>query len=523
MHHVTIFRIFFLICGGFLLFAPHSSDAQVVDNILLNDARGARSDLVIRGESFRVSAPGLSVLPLQSGLYHNSKFSWGPNLGPVWLGNGYSQSLTGGLRFNSRFLDVQVRPVLLTSENKYFTQPLDGGRYTGQDLEKYEWVSGNIDAPGMIDDHAFSRVLPGDSWVKLKLWKLAGGISTENLWWGPGKRSSLLMSNNAPGFWHITGHTTSPIDLYAFDIETQVAVGLMEPSWGLNDHRADYRVVFNGIVLSLRPRFDKNLRIGLIRTFILNENDILTDRGYFPLFQPFLKGNLQLRDDGTPNDPDDQRASVFVSWAFPRANFHIYGEYARDDHNVDLKDLYLQPNHNRAFMFGAQKRWVDTKGIWSLTSEVTQLESTNTKVVRWFETFYTHTRVERGYTNLGQHLGSHYGHGSNGWYTSLYRSEGPWTLGAVFERVARNKELYQWIKDTRKPAQPEIERTMGLVGWYRAGRVDVGLEVYRVAVQDRYIVGIRPDFEGAQRESYDPVNINVQLVVTYRPGTGWRR
>ena len=496
--------------------------AQIAESVILNDARGAKTDLIMRGASFRAGAPGLSVLPIQSGYYYNSRFAWGPNMGNLWLGRGFTQGLSAGIRYTNRFLDVQLNPVMFASENRYFTQPNDGNRYVGRDLEYYEYVKGNIDAPLRIEDSSFSRVLPGDSWAKIHLWKLAGGISNENLWWGPGKRNSLLMSNNAPGFWHLTGHTTSPLNLYLFDIEGQVAVGLLEPSYGLDDYRRDYRVIFNGLVLSLSPRFDKNLKVGVIRTFILNENDITSNAGYFPLFQPFLKNNLNLRPDNTTNDPDDQRASVFMSWAFPRANFHVYGEYARDDHSADLKDLYLQPNHNRAILFGLQKRWNTTQGLWSFTSEFVQLETTNTKVIRWFETFYTHTRVERGYTNRGQHLGSHYGHGSNGWYASVYRMHDKWTTGFMFERVARNKDLYQWIKENRKPAQPEIETTFGLVGWYRTQNVDFGVEVYRSFVQDRFMVGIRPS-ENAQRVSYNPVNFNVQFTVTYRPGLRWGR
>jgi hypothetical protein len=496
--------------------------AQMSESVILNDARGAKTDLVIRGASFKASASGLTVLPIQSGFFYNSKFAWGPNLGSLWLGKGFTQGLSGGVRVSSRFLDVQLNPVLFASENRYFTQPNDGDRYRGLDLEKYDNVRGNIDAPHRIHETAFSRVLPGDSWAKVRLWKLAGGVSTENLWWGPGKRNSLLLSNHAPGFLHATGHTTTPINLYAFDLESQMVVGFLEPSYGLDDWRADYRIIFNGIILSLSPRFDKNLKFGLIRTFILNENDITSNKGYFPLFQPFLKSNLDLRPDNTPNDPDDQRASAFVSWAFPRVNFHVYGEYARDDHNADLKDLYLQPNHNRAFLFGFQKRWNTSNGLYSFSSEFVQAESSNTKVVRGSEVFYTHTRVERGYTNRGENLANHYGHGSNGWYASVYRMRDSWTTGVMVERVARNKELYQWIKETRKPTQPEVETTVGLVGWYRSSRMDVGVEVYRSFVQDRFMVGLR-EVEGGPRYSYDPVNLNIQLTVTYRPGLRWGR
>ena len=496
-----------------------SAHGQVVESVLLNDARGGKTDLMYRMPSLRASAPGLSVLPFHTGYYYNSDRSWGPNMGPVWLGKGYSQSLSGGLRLNTKYLDIQVRPVLLSSENRYFTQAKDFNRYTDPEIFIYDHIEGDIDAPLRIDDQAFSKLYGGDTWAKVKFWKLAGGVSSESLWWGPSKRGSLLLSNNAPGIWHATIHTTSPINLYIMDVETQMLAGFLEPSESLQDYRRDYRIIFNGLNISFAPAFDKNLKIGLIRTFILNENDILTNRGYLPLFQPFLKNSLSLRSDGTTNDPDDQRASVYFSWAFPRANFHFYGELARDDHNADLRDLYLHPNHMRAFTIGAQKRWSNSQGLWSYTAEVTNLESTNTRVVRFGQTFYTHTRVERGYTHYGQYLGSHYGQGGAGFFSSLFRTKGNWTSGLLFERVARNKEFYRRLKYHRKDSQPEIEFVFGAQTWYRGNRVDVGFEMNVVATQNRFALGLRPE-GGTGRNNYHPRNLNLQLTIAYRPD--WR-
>jgi hypothetical protein len=505
----------------FTLPCANALKAQVVESILLNDSRGAKTDIVIRGGSLKATAPGFTLLPVEMGVILNTKKSWGPNLGPIWSGKGFTNTYTGGVRFYSKYLDVQIRPVFYSSQNKDFNTPEDDNRFTGPDSSKYNISRRWIDVPYRLDEAAFSRLLGGESWAKFHFKGFSTGLSTENLWWGPSKRSSIMMSSNAPGFLHASFETQKPVNLYLIDLETQIAVGLLQPSYGLRGEESGYSVIFNGIILSISPRFDKNIKLGLIRSFVLNSTDISDQTGYFPLFQPFLKKNLKLRPDGTPNDPDDQRASVFLSWHFPLAKFHIYGEYARDDHNVDLQDLYQQINHIRAYTLGFQKRWNNPNGAWSLTGELTQLQTTNTKVMRGYQSWYTHSRVRRGYTNRGEYLGSHYGHGGNGWYMGLYNTKEIVSLGLYFERVARDKDLYQEIRDSRRPAQPEIESVLGLVSWYKGKRIDLGLELNLVHISDRYYVGIRPE-EGMDRQPYNLNNVNVQFTVSYKPDLRWK-
>ena len=48
----------------------------------------------------------------------------------------------------------------------------------------------------------------GQSSIRLNWKKLSLGISNENLWWGPSIRNSIMMSNHAQGFKHITFNTT---------------------------------------------------------------------------------------------------------------------------------------------------------------------------------------------------------------------------------------------------------------------------------------------------------------------------
>ena len=50
------------------------------------------------------------------------------------------------------------------------------------------------------------------------------------MWWGPGTRNSLIMSNNAPGFLHFTLNTKKPIETFIGSFEGQIISGKLEGS-----------------------------------------------------------------------------------------------------------------------------------------------------------------------------------------------------------------------------------------------------------------------------------------------------
>ena len=56
------------------------------------------------------------------------------------------------------------------------------------------------------------------------------GFSNENIWWGPSIRNSIMMSNHATGFKHLTFNTSSPIDTKIGSFEWQVISGRLESS-----------------------------------------------------------------------------------------------------------------------------------------------------------------------------------------------------------------------------------------------------------------------------------------------------
>ena len=127
-------------------------------------------------------------------------------------------------------LTIQFKPEHHFSENKEF----DGfweGHYPVIWAKRYK-LWNRIDMPERFGTQITTKQLLGQSSVRLKLEKnFSIGISNENLWWGPSKlRNSIMMSNHAEGFKHITFNTTKPIKTFIGNFEWQFVTGRLESS-----------------------------------------------------------------------------------------------------------------------------------------------------------------------------------------------------------------------------------------------------------------------------------------------------
>jgi len=104
------------------------------------------------------------------------------------LSKGYQFSVTTGVGLKFGPLNLILKPEYVNISN-----------------ENYETSSAwGYNAPPV------QKIYLGNSSLKLNLWKLSLGISNENMWFGPGKNNSLLMTNNAPGFLHLTVGSNRP-------------------------------------------------------------------------------------------------------------------------------------------------------------------------------------------------------------------------------------------------------------------------------------------------------------------------
>jgi hypothetical protein len=132
------------------------------------------------------------------------------------------------------------------------------------------------------------------------------------------------------------------------------------------------------------------------------------------MFQTFDKS--QLADSANPlaNDIRDQMLSLSFRWVFPQVGFEAYGEWGRNDHNWDWRDLWLQPDLGHAQLLGARKTFEYRGGVLALRFETVSLTNSLTYVVRPTPVWYAHHLIQQGWTQRGQVIGAGVGPGSDG-------------------------------------------------------------------------------------------------------------
>ena len=184
---------------------------------------------------------------------------------------------------------------------------------------RYRWWN-RADIPEQYGEESLNKIYWGQSFAQVSFGKFALKASTENLWWGPGKYNSLLMTNNAKGFPHLSLNTTSPVKTPLGSFEMQMIVGKLENSGfvppdtsmvvnetQLYDPKIEDERLLNGIALAYQPKWVKGLYVGFIST-IQQYSEIAKENGHpLPIFSNFLGAQ------GLANDTSiwDKKASIF--------------------------------------------------------------------------------------------------------------------------------------------------------------------------------------------------------------------
>ena len=169
-----------------------------------------------------------SILPLVIEQQFNSDRPFGINDGSMILARGYQSRISLGFFGKIGPLSLQVRPDYVYAENRKFRT---GADLLAQKISTPILNNGNrVDLPERFGNGQYSKVNLGQSSLRLTFNPVSLGLSNENLWWGPGRRNSLLMTNNSSGFNHVTLNTSAPIKTPIGTFESQIVGGRLEPS-----------------------------------------------------------------------------------------------------------------------------------------------------------------------------------------------------------------------------------------------------------------------------------------------------
>lgn len=419
-----------------------------------------------------------SLLPVLATMRYNTDrpYGWG-DYGMI-PNKGMQTYISTGIHARFSILNLQIQPEWTMAQNLPFKS--FSSFYTGRvnGLRSSYWYSG--DTPERFGDQTFNRFNLGQSSLTLRYGAFEIGASNRNIWWGPGQWNSLIFSNNAPGFAHLTLNTTKPAKTFLGSFEGQIIMGRLESTYTDNQSdpngagfysspAADWRYM-NGMTITYQPKWIRGLSVGINRTFQqygANKGNEFGD--WFPIFEPFQKKKLFANGNSVAYDEQaqDQQASFFGRYMFQPAKAELYFEFGRRDHAYDWRDAIMSPEHARAYLMGFNKL-VDlahTSKDLQIRAEVTQQQESVNRYIRYGGagiTWHTHGQV-RGFTNHGQPLGVGIGTGSNIQTIEIALVERFEKMGILLERLENNQDFFYNAFGSQKERKPWIDFSIGFL------------------------------------------------------------
>ena len=416
--------------------------------------------------SFLKGKGKIKILPIDYNIEFNSHHPYNRNNGSMIPNRGYQHIISSGFFAEIGPLSIQLKPEYLFSENKDFEGFGEGpnGHYPVIWAKRYK-LWNKIDMPERFGEKNISKALIGQSSIRLNFKGLSLGVSNENIWWGPSIRNSIMMSNHARGFKHITFNTTKPLKTKIGNFEWQLISGRLESS-GFTPPNTDYEYAgtklyvpkinqrgetddwryLQGYSITYSPKWISGLSLGFIRWVQMYGS--LVSGGYpwmkgkptwFPAFGNLFRKNDLYEDYEAQTN---QAAGVFLRWLWKDSKAEIYVDYNHNDSKQNIRDLMLDSDHSRAVTVGLQKVFKINDNDFLFSWEWTQMEQTASRLLRDASSWYMHGWTYDGYTNEGEVLGASIGPGSNSHYFALNRIRDKEKLGIAFEIIDQDNDFY---------------------------------------------------------------------------------
>jgi hypothetical protein len=494
-----LFFYFFIFLPVFLAQAQETSFGnQTVDEFLRRNSLVQRSN-ENTGWMFRTASESVESLFYQSDSTSPNKKFFDYTILPIYfntrldgnrpyVGGEYGMIPSRGAQlflspgFQARFsiLHVQFQPELVMAQNlsfpgfpNTFSSGIIGERFS-------YWNTG--DSPERFGNTTYSNAFWGQSSVSLRAGAFELEAGTKNIWWGPGQWNSLIFSNNAPGFPHISLNTRKPAKTFFGSFEGQVLIGRLEASGqgptqsdDLNTGyftplNPDWRYL-NALMISYTPKWISSLTVGYTRTYqYYNETRPDDLKGWLPILEPMAKEKLF--ENGNSVEYDDraqsQQISIFGRYKITKAKAEVYFQFGRRDHALNWREFILNPEHARAYQVGFLKiaTLPSTKKLLQIRGEITHQQESVNRFLRYGLagglTWHTHGQV-RGFTNYGQPMGVGIGTGSNIQTLEVSLVEDWHKWGILFERLENNQDFYYRAFGQQSERKPWIDWSTALL------------------------------------------------------------
>jgi hypothetical protein len=388
--------------------------------------------------------------------------------------------LSTGIKARFSILHLHLQPELVTAQNLDF--PGFPANFSSGTIASrfFYWNVG--DSPERFGNATYIRAFWGQSSISLRKGAFEFGAGTKNFWWGPGQWNSLIFSNNAPGFPHLSLNTYKPAKTFLGSFEGQVLIGRLESSNqaptqidGLNSGyfsplNSDWRYL-NAFMLSYSTKWIPGLTFGFARTYQYYNSERPKDlKGWLPVLEPMAKEKLFTNGNSViyDNRRQSQQISVFGRFKMEKAKAEVYFQFGRRDHALNWREFIMNPEHARAYQFGFIKlvNLPSTSKIFQIRGEITHQQESVNRYLRYgpsgFQSWHTHETL-RGFTNNGQPMGVGIGTGSNVQTLEISLVENWNKLGILFERLENNQDFYYRAFGQLSERKPWIDWSTALL------------------------------------------------------------
>jgi hypothetical protein len=427
---------------------------------LLNRLAGSRN---LAGDT-GVFSSGIvfRVLPVNLLTEYNVSRPFGYNNGSLFPNRGLQQSFSMGFYFRVGFLKIQARPEWVYAQNKSFPTFADvqGATNNPQLLQSYFGIINGIDAPERFGDAALHKFYPGQSKITFNFGKIELGASTENMWWGPGIKNAIMMSNSAPGFLHWTFNSSAPVKTAIGTFEWQLIGGYLRQSGFLPTDTA--KLLYRGSLfvpkphitrylsaytINWHPKWLKGLFLGFSEYSYMDIDSTYHRYGVIKKIIPVIIGSSAEANAITSTQNGDGQDLAFafnMRQVFAADKAEIYFEWARNDNAGSLNDFIQEPEHASGYTIGGRKLYnLALNRYFQVKVELTHLQDPPTYLLRDEPTWYVHLQPPQdGYTNEGRYVGAGIGPGSNSLMVDLSYLHRTDAFGLQLERLVHDNDLY---------------------------------------------------------------------------------
>ena len=392
---------------------------------------------------------GVFLLPMVLNSTFNSHHPVGQNFGAMLPTTSPQVYLSSGLYMTHKRWEFQFQPEIIYSANRSF-ETFKHENYNPIWWSYYKWLN-NIDAPEQFGIKPFFKILPGQSKIQYNFLKnYSVGISTQNLWWGPGIKNSLLMTNNAAGFLHLSLQTNKPVITKWGAIEAQMVFGKLDNSGifppdtnrvmngsRLYEAKLNQWRYFTGYTFSYQPKWVPGLFLGASKSTSIYNNNISGPMDLIPFAGVLVS-------DAEKAGLKATYGSVFFRYLLKEARAEIYAEYGRNDRSASIINLITDKNYNRGYVVGFRKITnANSHNIrFEVTTEFTNLQATNAQEIYTARSWYINNNVRHGYTQQGKVLGAGIGPGSKSQSIDISILKRKTKIGVTLERIDQNNDFY---------------------------------------------------------------------------------